>query len=354
MEEPQTAPGRHRRPSHQARPGLLRLDARTLLSGLAPRPLATPAEVSHLAGHRPGHAPRPAIGHSPASVVPGSTAWSIGASGAAVAHGRVIANIAYTRHGSHAEELDLYLPEGSPPPGGWPVVLAFPGGGWRHADRKDYGRAVSVLTQHGYAVAGVDYTYADPRSAGPSWPTNLDDAREAVRWVRRNAPSFGFNPDKVVAMGESSGAHLALLLGTDPAGSKPGEVSARVNAVVDFYGPTDLATLYAESRPAVLPYFDTFLGGPPSQDPGRYADASPLSHVGPGSAPTLIVQGLADRTVAPEQSIRLDAALTRAGVRHRFETISWAGHGFRLDLGAFSFVPDIVGFLNGALGGGEH
>ncbi len=322
--------GHIRRPSRTARPWVESLDGRQLLSGLAPHP-----------------APHREVAATP------SAAMVLGLP-TAINHahlGRIISDITYNRHGSQSLKLDLYLPSGSPPPGGWPVILAFPGDGWRQADRKDYGGAVSVLTDYGYAVEGVDTTYAKD-SGGHTWPTNLEDARAAVRWTRAHSGRFGLNPAKVVAMGESAGAHVALLLGTDPGDPTSGG-SAQVQAVVDFYGPTDLATLYAESRPEVRPFFGTFLGGLPSQYPTRYADASPINHVSASTPPTLIMQGLIDRTVLPSQSFELDAALTAAGVRHRLVTFDGITHGFRFSLGGYSLLPDVVGFLDGALNGGS-
>lgn len=320
-----------------SRPTLESLDARRLPSAVSPLPRPHPmtAQVRPLARMQ---APRTPVGPTDERVVEGRQAPT--------RRGRVIADIVYTRNGSRPVALDLYLPGGTPPPGGWPLILAFPGGGWRPADRKDYGGTVAQLTRFGYAVAGVDYTYASA-SGGRSWPANIEDAREAVRWARTNAGRFGLDPGKIVAMGESSGAHLALLLGTDP-----GDEASRVQAVVDFYGPTDLTALYGKSRAEVLPYFHSFLGGPPSMVPDRYADASPLTHVSDRTPPILIMQGLADRVVDPSQSVALDAALTENGVRHRLVTFAGITHGFRLRLGAYSLVPDVVGFLRGALDGG--
>ena len=164
-------------------------------------------------------------------------------------------------------------------------------------------------------------------------------------------------------MGDSAGAHIALLLGTYPSGpvltdappggpsADPNPVSDKVDAVVDFYGPTDLTALYNESRSAVLPYFDTFLGGPPSLYPGRYTAASPVTYVNSGDPPVLIVQGLADDTNLPSQATELDAALTTAGVPHQLITISWATHGFGLNLPGFNLTGDVANFLDAALKG---
>jgi acetyl esterase/lipase len=276
----------------------------------------------------------------------------------------MISGITYTTPGMAPEQLDLYLPAGTPPPGGWPIILAFPGGGWRWASRKQYGEEVAVLTKAGFAVAGVDYAYAGSTPNGShTWPGPLEDAQQAVRWAREHASQFHLNPDQVVAMGDSAGANLALLLATYPSGpvqvdSPPSgptadanPVSDKVQAVVDFYGPTDLAALYNESRPQVLPYFDTYLGGTPAQYPGRYAAASPLTYVNSSTPPVLIVQGMADPTNVPSQSLNLDAALTKAGVPHQLITVSWATHGFGLDLVGFNFTGDVANFLDAALKG---
>lgn len=352
MDVTRNVAGRSRRSSRSHRPGVEALDARQLLSGFAAptgghayfllhaeQQIAAGASATAHHAHRGGHGPT-----------------SGGGGGA-----RVISGITYTAPGMAPEHLDLYLPAGTSPPGGWPVVLAFPGGGWRWASRQQYGQEVAVLTRSGYAVAGVDYVYAGSNPNGShTWPVPLEDAQQAVRWAREHAATFHLNPDEIVAMGDSAGGHLALLLATYPSGpvqadappsgpTADGQVSDRVQAVVDFYGPTDLTALYDGSRTAVLPYFDTFLGGPPSEFPARYAAASPISYVNSGTPPVLIVQGMADDTNLPSQSLALDSALTKAGVPHQLITVSWATHGFGLDLVGFNFTADVAHFLDAAL-----
>ncbi len=343
--------GRSRRSSRSHRPDVEALDGRQLLSGFA----------AGAAGHNAFllHAEQVALGaatHVPRHGSHGGTTSGGGA--------RVVSNITYTVPGMAPEKLDLYLPAGTPPAGGWPVILAFPGGGWRWASRQQYGQQVAVLTKAGFAVAGVDYAYAGSTPNGShTWPVPLEDAQQAVRWTREHAGAFHINPNEIVAMGDSAGGNLALLLGTYPSGpvqadsppsgpsADPNPVSDKVQAIVDFYGPTDLTALYNQSRSAVLPYFDTYLGGTPTQYPGRYAAASPSTYVNSTTPPTLIVQGLADDTNLPSQSTSLDAALTKAGVPHQFITISWATHGFGLDLVGFNLTGDVANFLDAALKG---
>jgi acetyl esterase/lipase len=169
-------------------------------------------------------------------------------------------DLVYRQVGDRQARLDLYAPAEPPPSGGRPAVLAIHGGGWRGGSKADYGRMAAVLAQRGYVVAAIDYRLSKP--GAPSWPDNVADVRAAVRWLRRHAAEYGVNPGRIVAMGASAGGHLAALLGTLPEAPRPRDEpgrarpaaapdaasdSARVQAVIDFYGTTDLAAL-AEHR----------------------------------------------------------------------------------------------------------
>lgn len=273
---------------------------------------------------------------------------------------KVMSDVVYRQVGGHRVKLDVYAPVGPRPAEGWPAVLALPGGGWRWASKQDYGGAASALCRAGFVVVAVDYTYSDPGVR--TWPTNLEDVREAVRWVRRNSTRIGVDPGKIAVMGESAGGHLAALAGTypdgrviaegtpvDPIGQPTGGVSARVQAVVNFYGPGDLLTQYRDS-PRDRPYMASFLGGTPDRVPGRYVAASAVSHVSPDDPPMLIFQGTRDAIVPMSQSVELDAALKAAGVPSRLVLLDGFSHGFRFDLGrGVSVLPEVVGFLNTAL-----
>ena len=126
-------------------------------------------------------------------------------------------------------------------------------------------------------------------------------------------------------------------------------VSARVEAVIDFYGPTDLTSLYNEN-PRVRPFLETFLGGTPDQYLGRYQAASPLLDVTPNDPPFFVIQGTADRANLYDQSTRFVAALTAAGVPTSFFPLPNVPHGFRLKLGTnLNLLPDVLGFLDAAL-----
>jgi acetyl esterase/lipase len=274
----------------------------------------------------------------------------------------VLRDIPYTVDAGQSIKLDLYRPIGTPPPGGWPAIVAFPGGGWRYASKRDYGDHISVLAHYGFVVAVADYTYSSGAAGSRAWPMDFNDARNAVRWVRHSAGRYHINPDKIAAEGISSGSHLANLLGTYPDGSvaadalpadpngpgAPSGTSARVQAVVDFYGPVDLVDLYRDA-PQVDPFLDTFLGGSPQQVHERYVAASADTYVSPDDPPFFIAQGTADPTVPQSQSQLLAGDLKQAGVPYQYETMVGMGHGFGLHVNKWvDLTPAVVRFLNEA------
>lgn len=253
---------------------------------------------------------------------------------------RIVREVVYRDVPGDRQVLDLLLPPGPPPPGGWPVVVAIHGGGWRKFSKEQYEPTVAPLARLGFVVAVPNYRLSRP--AAPSWPINFAEVRDAVRWVRGHAGAIGADPGRIAAMGESAGGHLAAMLGTDLEAST---TSARVQAVVDFYGPSDLAALVASSRAAAGP-IRQFLGATPAQAPALYAAASPVAHVSPGDPPFLIVQGSADTVVTPSQSRELSARLTWAGVWNRLVIVPGAAHGFGLRRG---LLGEVAAFLKGAM-----
>ena len=262
-------------------------------------------------------------------------------------------NVTYSADGS---QLDVYKPTGAPAPaGGFPAIIALPGGGWRHANRKDYGGVVAAaFGPSGYVVLPADYAFASPNGGSGTWPRAVEDIRDAVRWVRKHADSLGVNPNKVVVSGESAGAHLAALAGTldsgafDPGNGKQVDgkaISGKPNAVVDFYGPSDLVAEWNQ-RPQVRPYLLSFLGGSLDQVKSRYVAASPLSHVSSDASPTFIIQGTADKVIIPASSTAFDQALKGAGVMEQLTFLEGIPHGFRFRVGSRDLAAEVRAFLD--------
>jgi acetyl esterase/lipase len=339
------ADGRRSRRDRRFRPSLDDgLETRAMLSassiGGGAHPLLAMVAGGH-AGHGSGHtfarhhhglahaaaSHKPSQGHALPTVRTASSAWTL------------TSDVPYPTANGQSQLLDVYLPTAPTPPGGWPVMIAIHGGGWRSYDKTNYGPNIAAaFVTSGYAVVAPNYTLSQPGQ--PSWPTALQDLQAAVRWVRANAASLGFDPDRVIAVGESAGANLAALLGT----ASPGAGDAAVDAVVAFSTPADLASLYAQEPIADGPEIAQFLGGTPKQVPANYTAASPTDQVAPGDPPMLIIQGLQDPLIPVAQSQALVAALTAAGVRNQL-LLETGGHLVGFPYMYSDLIPPILSFL---------
>jgi acetyl esterase/lipase len=246
--------------------------------------------------------------------------------------------------------LDVYSPPGGTAgeSGPRPAILAVHGGSWIGGSKRLYRPSLKDphptavrLAKAGYVVVAADYRLARP--GVPGWPAALDDLREAVRWIRRHAPDLGVDPARIAALGQSAGAHLAAMLGTSP-----GDESARVQAVVDFYGPSDLQRLPFERNPNLAhDPVHLFLGVENSAS--RIAhDASPIHHVHRDAAPTLIIHGTDDPWVPIRQSEDFARTLEAMGIAHQFIRVEGARHGFDaevLEPDRRDLLPEIFAFL---------
>jgi acetyl esterase/lipase len=251
-------------------------------------------------------------------------------------------NIAYPTPAGPRQRLDVYLPSGPVPLGGRPVLIAIHGGGWKRLSKSGYGaRIAGAFVAQGYVVVAPNYALSAP--GRPSWPTNLEELQAVVTWVRTQAGVLGINPNQVAAIGESAGANLAELLGTDPGPAGASAVSTRVDAVIAFSAPSNLPALYAESTGAGRSVAQ-FLGGRPRQIPARYDAASPIDQVAPGDPPMLLVHGQQDFFVPASQSQAMAAALSAAGVSNQLLLVP-GGHALDFPAHYSELIPRLLEFL---------
>ena len=211
---------------------------------------------------------------------------------------RELPGLTYADRPTGELKLDLFLPPaaaaGDEAP---PMVVLIHGGGWRKGSRDGERNKAVWLANRGYAAAAISY-----RLAGEApFPAAIDDVRDAVRWLRRRAPEYGYDDDRIAAVGSSAGAHLAALLATAgdvPLDDGPGPsrqtgvdpVSAAVQAAVVIAGPTDTESERAktESRRPDSNY-RLFLGGTYDEVPARYAAASPAHWAVDDVSPLLLI-----------------------------------------------------------------
>jgi acetyl esterase/lipase len=260
---------------------------------------------------------------------------------------QVYRDLAYTRPGEKAQLLDLYLPEQAGAP--LPVVLWVHGGGWTSGS-KDGGGPALFLVRSGFAVAAINYRL----SSEAIFPAQIEDCKAAVRWLRANAATYHLDGNRIGAWGSSAGGHLVALLGTsggekalEGTGGNAG-YSSRVQAVVDFCGPTDFQsflTQYPERSANPNTPEGKLLGGPLRDKQTLARKASPTTYIDKTDPPFLIMHGDQDTTVPIMQSQVLYDKLNAAGVTATFEVIKGAGHGF----GGQGVALKVLEFFRGAL-----
>jgi acetyl esterase/lipase len=236
------------------------------------------------------------------------------------------ADIVYGQTGGEVLKLDLVSPKGLDHP--VPAIVVIHGGGWRAGKRQDIANIARQAAAHGYVAATISYRFA-PKHI---FPAQIEDAKCAVRWLRAVAKERHIDPDKIGAVGMSAGAHLSMMLGTmDSAdglegdGGNPTQPS-KVQAVVSFVGPCNLVGEYPDFTKSIL---EMFVGGKVEAKQDLLKQASPITYVNSGDAPTLCFFGTNDPLVPYTQAFQMTKALTDAGVPGRVELLLGASHGWK-------------------------
>jgi acetyl esterase/lipase len=199
-----------------------------------------------------------------------------------------------------------------------PGVLVVQGGTWQSTST-DFANLNAYLASRDYVVAVVTHQQT-PRP----FPASRDDVLAAVAYLKVFGHEFGMDASRIVLLGRSTAAPLALLAAYTAAESS-------IKGVISMYGPTDMRFGY--DHPASPRVFDTrqmlgaYLGGPPSAQPDAYFSASPINFVNASSPPTLLIHGALDSVVSPLESQRLEAKLQEFGVKNLFVRMPWATHG---------------------------
>lgn len=234
---------------------------------------------------------------------------------------------------SEDQKLDIYLPEAQPAKP-LPVIVYIHGGGFEMGDRK-YGhihKLVEALSR-GYAVASVSYRL----SQESVFPAAVQDVRNSIRFLRKNAAQYSIDPDRIGVFGESAGGNLVALLAMDPVEPVFDEgipeglagVPASVACCVDWFGVTDMAVLLEQNRENNIrpPHFtenncpeSRYFGDSLFNVPQEWmAKASPMTYVSDRMCPMLIEHGTGDFQVAVQQSEMLYDTIVRQVGRQRAE-----------------------------------
>jgi acetyl esterase/lipase len=248
---------------------------------------------------------------------------------------KVHRNVEYVKGGHQRQRLDLYVPAKADGP--LPVIVWVHGGAWM-AGSKDGRNPALPFVRKGYTVASINYRL----SQHAVFPAQIEDCKAAIRWLRANAKTYNLNPERIGVWGASSGGHLVALLGTTGGVKKlegkggNAEQSSRVQAVVDFFGPTDFLQMDAHAVAGARLKHDSpgspesrLIGGAIQKNVEKVKAANPIQYVTKDAPPFLIAHGERDPLVPCHQSELLHKALKQAGVEVTFSKIPGAGHGGR-------------------------
>ncbi len=263
--------------------------------------------------------------------------------------GETILNVSYKQNLS----LDIYQPTEEIGLKN-PVIIFFHGGGWVDGDKDvvntgKYIELLDDLRDQGYAIVSVNYRLLNGVSI---FPSNVEDCKDAIIWVKNYASKYNFDDQNIGVWGGSAGAHLALLACILPdtltQGSPSTTVFPNINYIVNFFGPSDLVSLFLLSSRQELENIQL-------SDPAEYNLAkdrirnmfnldiqsdytqcknlcqmySPIQYISSSTPPTIIFHGDKDNTVPVSQSDNLYTELIKNSVYVEYEKIHNVGHNFK-------------------------
>ncbi len=220
-------------------------------------------------------------------------------------------DVVYAQVGDRTLLLDIYMPK-QLHPGKMPLVIWIHGGAWRGGNKNKV--PVTRWLDDGLAIASVEYRL----SPEARFPAQVHDIKAAIRFLRQSAAKYGFDRDRFIIAGASAGGHLAALVGvTNKHKELEGAVgqskaSSDVQAIVSFYGASNLESILAQSTEHGLsvrvPALKLLLGDLPDKKVELAKLASPTCHIDSTDPPLLLIHGDADPQMPPEQSDELHAA----------------------------------------------
>jgi len=257
----------------------------------------------------------------------------------------IFPNVTYAKANNIELKLDLYLPKNKTNP--TPTLILFHGGGWVDGQKE---RNVLYLLPYlamGWSAVNVEYRTGHQSPA----PAAVEDTRCALRWVGYHAREYSLDPSKFVLTGTSAGGHLSLITGMLPAntvfdrqctiqGNDRWNTATvpepKVAAIVNWFGISDVADLL--DGPNAKNYVREWFGSMSNAEQ-LAKQVSPINYVRAGLPPIITIHGENDDVAPYNYSVRLHAALDKAGVPNQLVTIRGRKHGgFNRDEMASSYT----------------
>lgn len=196
------------------------------------------------------------------------------------------------------DRLDLYIPQGV---ANAPVIFSLHGGALSIGDRSEDTFVGRRLGAAGFLTVVTSYRL----SPQVSHPAHVEDAAAAFAWVKRNIARHGGDPNRIIVIGHSAGAYLAMLLVTDSRYLAAHKLSPR-----DIKGLVPVSGFFWVDKPGVAPDRPTYVWG---TDRKVWADSSPARHLRADLPPVLLIDTDGDEDWRQQQNVDMAAALRAAG-----------------------------------------
>jgi acetyl esterase/lipase len=234
-------------------------------------------------------------------------------------------DIPYDGGDTTRRRLDIYAPLQTASPA--PVVVFFYGGGWTSGNKEMYRYLGADLAAHGVLTVIPDYRlFPDVR-----FPAFMEDAAQAVAWVRTNAARFGGAPNRLFLMGHSAGAQIATLLAMDPHYLQSVHLTTQqLCGVIGLGGPYDFLPSMADL-------------GPIFGARSHWPESQPINFVSAQEPPILLLAGGMDHTIDPASTTRFADRLRAAGAAVQDRLYWGVSHKALIAAfsGALSFVAPV-------------
>jgi len=242
----------------------------------------------------------------------------------------------YAGDGKSYHTLDIYSPTSSNNKS--PLILTIYGSAWKSnrskASKYIKKSLIKPLIDAGFAVASINHR----SSTDALFPAQIHDVKAAIRFLRGNASEYKIDPSFVGVTGSSSGGHLAAMAGTTSHNKlMEGNIGSflnydsHVNAVVDWFGPTDFLLMdicgSKMVHDAVNSPESKLIGGAIQENKEKASAANPINYISSKTPPFLIIHGMVDLTVPYCQSKVLKMALERANIESELISVRDGGHG---------------------------
>ena len=250
-------------------------------------------------------------------------------------------NVNYASDSLESHNLDIYLPKEQKT--AYKAIIIIYGSAWFANNAKAMASASigAPLLKAGFAVISINHR----SSMEAIWPAQIQDVKAAIRYVRSNAAKYNIDPSFIGITGFSSGGHLSAFAGVtngvktltsgditiDIEGSLGDYLStgSHVDAVVDWFGPVDMAHMSNCVAPNDASTPEAVLIGKkdPREEPDWVKLISPINFVDKDDPDILIIHGDADNVVPHCQSVNLKNAYDNAGAKATFISVPGGGHG---------------------------